>query len=485
LRRRVSVRYLPCVTIADLPRERHVPRAPRLAALAVLAAIGALGCKAKPKPAPPRDSAPSASVSAPAAVPEAPARCRSRAATASLRVGDTERGAAAAPAGEGDDGDDGDEAALPFATRVDSAVALDDAFAVGGLEARAGKTEAFIGWVPLAGGPGRRIGLGAVHGDVDPPLVAGRGQTLVVAVSDMDAGGGMLRVHRVDAASDKPSGEVSFTGVQHDTGAALALGERGAALVFAAKRASGVGLKLVMLDPAGLTGSPVPQELERTLHAESPLVVARPGGFWLAWVAEEPAKPRADAGAPAAARPDAGPPPATEEDAPLVSSGPRVLLVLPLDSAGKPLGTPRVVSADKAHVLGFEAAPLPDGALMLAFRENESSPGVERGPPELARVSLGGAIERAKIDDEDLSAGLPALLPDARPGGRVWVALESASGGTRIGLVKEAGLGLESLVGDRALRGAEVLAAGSGALLVSHNRGRAVELEVLECKPSP
>jgi hypothetical protein len=80
---------------------------------------------------------------------------------------------------------------------------------------------------------------------------------------------------------------------------------------------------------------------------------------------------------------------------------------------------------------------------------------------------------------------LPALLADSRPGGRVWVALESASGGTRVGLLKTDPLGLESLVGDRLLRGAEVLAAGSGALLVSRNRGRAVELGVVECKPSP
>jgi hypothetical protein len=295
----------------------------------------------------------------------------------------------------------------------------------------------------------------------------------------------MLRVHRLDLGSDKPSGEASFTGVVHDAGAALALGERGAVLVFGAKRGSDVGLKLALLDPAALTGSPAAQELERTLHAESPLLITRPGGFWLAWVSEEPAKLHADAGAPAATRPDAGPPPATEEDAPLVSSGPRLLLVLPLDAGGKPIGTPRVVSADKAHVLGFEAAPLPDGALALTFRENESSPGVERGPPELARVTLDGAIEHEKLEDEDLSAGLPSLLADARPGGRVWVALESASGGTRIGQMKEGALGLESLVGDRALRGAEVLAAGSGALLVSRNRGRAVELEVLECRPSP
>jgi hypothetical protein len=495
LRRRQSVRYLGSVTrpppsdlaaLADRPYERRARGARRPPwglehpALAALLAVAAVGCKAKPKPSP-ASVVPSASVSvAPpaSAAPEAAAHCKSLSENAALRVG--EAGRTRAPAGDGDDEDEVDEAALPFATRVDAAVALDDAFAVGGLETRSGKTEAFVGWVPLGGGAGKRLGLGVVHGDVDPPLVAGRGKVLVVAVEDMDAGGGMLRVHRLDPASDKPSGEASFTGVEHDAGAALALDQRGAALVFGAKRAQGVVLKLALLDPGALTGSPAPRELEHTLHAESPALLTRAGGFWLAWISEQPALPRVDAGAP----PDAAPP-SDESDAPLVSSGPRVLLALPLDSGGKASGAPRAVSAEKGRVLGFEAAVMPDGALALAFREDESSPGGEHAPPDLARVTLDGAVERAKIEDEDLSAGLPALLADAHPGGRVWVALESASGGTRVGLLKTEPLGLESLVGDRLLRGAEVLAAGSGTLLVSRNRGRAVELGVVECKPSP
>jgi hypothetical protein len=440
--------------------------------------LAPLGCKTKPKPPP--SPVPSASVSAePAAsaAPEATAHCKSLSENAALRVGEAERRVPA-----GDDEDELDEAALPFATRVDAAAALDEAFAVGGLETRGGKTEAFVGWVPRGGGSGKRLGLGTVHGDVDPPLVAGRGTVLGAAVSDMDAAGGMLRVHRLDPASDKPSGDVSFTGVEHDAGAALAVDEQGAVLVFGAKRAQGVALKLAYLDPAALEGAPETREIEHTLHAESPALLARSGGFWLAWISEQPAKPPVDAGV----RADAAPP-SDESDAPLVSSGPRVLYALPLDVRGKPSngGIPRAVSAEKGRVLGFEAAVMPDGRLALAYREDESSPGSEHAPPDLARVGLDGAVDRAKIEDEDLSAGLPALLADPRPGGRVWLALESASGGTRVGVLKTEPLGLESLVGDRLLRGAEVLAAGSGALLVSRNRGRAVELDVIECKPSP
>jgi hypothetical protein len=160
-------------------------------------------------------------------------------------------------------------------------------------------------------------------------------------------------------------------------------------------------------------------------------------------------------------------------------------MALALDGSGKALASPRNVSGPRAHVVGFEAALLPDGALSLAFREDDASPGVESGPPDLARVTLDGAVEHAKIEDEDLSAGLPALMNDEKPGGRLWVALEGASGGTRVGWLKETGLALESLVGDRLLRGADVLAAANGRLLVGKNRGRAIELEVLECKTAP
>src|SRR6185503_1174611 len=96
------------------------------------------------------------------------------------------------PVPEGDPdagGDDDEETALPFATRVDSALVLGDEFATGGLTSNGGKSEAFVALVPLDGRPGRRVGLGAVHGDVDPPMLAARGSRLLVATPDMDAGG--------------------------------------------------------------------------------------------------------------------------------------------------------------------------------------------------------------------------------------------------------------------------------------------------------
>jgi hypothetical protein len=459
------------------------------------------GCKAKVKPnaAP---AAPSASASSAPILAAAPERCRALGTGTSLVVGEVDR-PAREPGAEPDTDDADDEEALqPFATRVDSAFVLGNDFAVGGLNTQRAKTEAFLALVPLDGSPGRRVGLGAVHGDVDPPLVTGEDDTLLVAVADMDAGGGMLRISAADVHADKPHGELSITGVEHDTGAAFAMGEHGALLVWGARGKRGAVLKTLAVKPDKLSGTAPGDELKGTDGAESPALVARPGGFWLAWVSEQAAPAaHADAGVHDPVPHDAGTRNANTHDANardagaqqgsgdgperLVDVGPRALMVLSLDANGKPTGAPRAVSGPRAHVVGFSAALLPDAALSLTWREDDAAPGVESGPPELARVGLDGAVQRAKVEDEELSAGLPSLVADPKPGGDVWVALESASEGTRVGVLSPTGLKLEALVGDRLLRGADLLAAADKKLLVSRSRGRAVELGVLECKLQP
>lgn len=452
---------------------------PELSRAVLAAAFGLLlpHCKAKPKPAP-APAVASVSASAIAGPAPAPERCRALGTGPSLTVGESGRSK-----GSDDDPDAGsedeDEAMQPFATRVDSAVLFGDEFAAGGLTTHGGKTEAFVALVPLDGKPGRRVGLGAVHGDVDPPLLAARAGHVLAAVSDMDAGGGMLRVTEVEAAASKPQGELSITGVDHDVGAAVASNGQSALVVFGAKGKRGTSLRAQALEPGKVTALGAPLDLPGSGGGESPALFPRAGGYWLAWVAEQGL---ADAGARVEPRADGG---TNEEDVRLVDAGPRVLMAQPLDLAGKPLGSPRAVSGPRSHVVGFAAAPLPDAALALTWREDDAAPGVESGPPELARVSLDGAVAHAKVEDEELSAGLPALLADPKAGGRVFMALESASEGTRVGLLAATGLGLETLIGDRELRGADLLAAGAGRLLASRTRGRAVELGVIECRLSP
>jgi hypothetical protein len=350
-------------------------------------------------------------------------------------------------------------------------MALGELFAVSAHASRAGKTEAFIGLVPADGAPGRATSLGRVHGDVDPPLINGRDGVVFALVPDSDAGGGMLRLARVEAASGATVHGAQLTGVDHEVGAGLALGDKKAIVVWAARKGSRPPLRLTSFDPAQPAQFGASWEVQGSEGAEAPDLVARPGGFFLIWVAEAPP---ADAGA---ARPDAG-----ELEQPLVALGPRVLTVLPLDGDGKPVGSAHAVSGKDSHVVGFDAAVTADGVLALAFRDDDTTPGVEAGALQLARVGFDGGIALGRIEDEDLSVGLPSLLRDPTAAGRIWVAVRSASEAARVGVLAPTGLGVESLAGDALLRGADVLAAGGGKLLVSRGRGRALELDVLECQ---
>jgi hypothetical protein len=429
-------------------------------ALVVLAFGSA--CRSKSAPAP----APSARASAAASAAVTPsARCREISTGPSLTVGEGGETAGREPEEEED------ERELPFATSLGSGFALPGWFAGAGLRTRGGGSEAFIALVPASGAPGAVVSLERVHGDVDAPLVAGRGGELVALVPDSDAGGGMLRVARIELATKRVTNGAQITGVDHDAGAALGVSDQGALVVWGAGRPGASSLRVARLDLEKGAALSVAADLPGTGGAEAPALVTRAGGYFLAFIAERTVP---DAGA----RSDAG---AGLEQ--LVDLGPRVLMAVPLDASGKPSGAARAVSGEAAHVVGFDAVALPDGALGLAWREDAATPGVEGGALELARVGLDGAPQRGRIDDEDLSAGLPTLLRDPNAGGRVWVAVRSASDASRVGLLAPNALGVESLTGDRLLRGAEVLAAGDGKLLVGRSRGRSIELDVLECRP--
>lgn len=436
-------------------------------------AFGPLGCRSKRAPevdaAQPSASALSAEEAAPA--PSEPAgRCRELGVGAGLRLGEP---GPPRPASTEEEAAEEDETTLPFAASAGAAVSLGGLFAVSAHASRGGTTEAFVGLVPADGAPGRSVSLGRVHGDVDPPLLAGREGVVFALVPDSDAGGGMLRLSRVETAGGAPVSGVELTGVDHEVGAGLALGDKKGFVVWAPRKGARPNLRVAAFDPANGKELGAPVEVLGSAGAEAPDLVARPGGFFLVWVAEAPP-------------PDAGvkapPPDAGALDQPLVALGPRVLTVLPLDADGKPIGAAHAVSGKESHVVGFDAAVMPDGVLALAFRDDDTTPGVEAGALHLARVGLDGGIALGRIEDEDLSVGLASLLRDPAAAGRVWVAVRSASDAARVGLLAPTGLGVESLAGDALLRGAEVLAAGGGKLLVSRPRGRALELDVLECQ---
>jgi hypothetical protein len=432
----------------------------------------AVGTACRSKKAPPPPPSPTAASSAPVAA--APPRCRP------LAPGGLVVGNASGPAKSNED----DELELPFATATGSAVALPDGFAVSGVAERDGKSEAFVAFVPGDGKPGKSVFLGAVHGDPEPPLVAADAEAALVAVATSDASGRVLELVRVAANAEAPVRGSEITDVGEE-GAALAVGETSGVLVFSARKAGKSALRAAVI-ARGAARAAAPFELAETADAESPIVRARPGGFWLAWIAE---KSSGDAGARGA---DAGGADAGGEETRPLDIVPRVLVVALLGADGTPRGAPRPVSAPDSHVIAFDAETLADGTLALAWREDAAVPGVESGGNELARVAPDGAVARGRAADETLSAGAPALVRESGAPHRVWLLAPGEDDRLRMALLAPDAVATSPFVADEALRGGEILAALAGkpcgketcaTLLVARPKNRAVELGVTECRP--
>jgi hypothetical protein len=302
---------------------------------------------------------------------------------------------------------------------------------------------------------------------------------VLVAVETSDASGRVLELVRVASNGDKPvrGGEIPDV---NPGGAALATGESSSVIVWNGGRGATSRLRAAPVTPgAPRAGAAV--EIPGTNDAESPVVRPRPGGFWLAWIAEPSAGDGGvrDAGA------------AGEETQPL-DAAPRRLVVTLLGADGTPGGSPLVVSGQAARVLAFDAVPLVDGALALAWREDDAAPGVESGGTELARVTPDGAVQRGRAADETLSAGAPSLVRESTPPHRVWLLAPGEDDRLRMALVAPTATATSPFFADEALRGADILAALPGSacgkepcetFLLARPKHRAVELGVAECRP--
>ncbi len=435
-----------------------------------LSALVLAACRSKSAPA---DAAKSAApVAEPAPAPP-PARCHAVGAEPAVVVGKSEP--------RPSDADDDDDLALPFASTVGEASAFEGGFAVGAVRSDRGGSEAELVWVPRAGGQGQSASLGRVFGDPEPPLVSASKQIAIVAVPDGDASGTMLRL-----ASAKPfqrevkrGGEIS--NVDPAAGFALALGERGALLVSGLRGRDAASLMATRVDPEKPDKLGQGVEIAGSEGAEAPILVARAGGYFLTFAAEvadktaDARKPLPEAGADAAA-----------PDPDLIVAGPRALRVVALDADGRVVGGVRTLSAPGESVGGFDAAALPDGMLLVAYRRAERGTGLEQGGVSLLRVGLDGSVHNGRLEESENEPGfgVPRLLFDARDK-RSWLAVRGAGDSAMLGIFATQGLTVEGLSADPGLRGAELFAVESGRFLVGRARGRSMELSLMECGGFP
>jgi hypothetical protein len=433
-------------------------------------AVGAGGCR-RDVPEPPTEP----SATAPAAAPPVASRCSE--APGSFSIGD--RGSLADP-------DGGDDVALPFAVEVGGSVPYAGGFAVAALRAERGGTGAVVALIGRSGAADRLVELGRTFGDAEPPRLAARGDTLIAAVPDHDAGSKTLRLAAI--RDGVTWGAEISQGRDESQVFDVELGAKRGVLVWDEwdKQAGQGVVRLVSFEPGNLGAA----TRARTLtpegdDAEAPVLAPRPGGFWLAWISRQPPERPKQKPKHKATKPDpaANEPPA---DDPVVDLGRRWLRLAPLDENGALSAEPRDVTGRQTHVLVFDLAPLPDGGALLAWRDDASSPGVEAGAIHLARIGPDGALGAFVIEDEKIGAGVPSLLVDSTaPAGAapVWLALDSVTDATRLVALGKDGRMLDVLNDEPAIGHAEPLSISGGRLLFSRPRGLAIELGSARCRP--
>ena len=280
------------------------------------------------------------------------------------------------------------------------------------------------------GAAGQSVQLTRVYGEVDPPAVVPFRDGFLAVVADHDASSVVLRSFALgppfDGAALRRGAEL---GSARRDAVEFALETSGGSVLLAfTKLEKGRGLiQLARIDPEKLTlqGTPINVVSSADGEAESPRLVRRPGGYFLAYIVRG-----------AAPRPKAIPARAPELDAgaplTLLDQGPSALEIVPLDEKGSTVGTPRRATPAGARALAFDLAATPDGGALLVYRDDRDGPGLARSGVEAVHLRADGSLTTRSWEMAE-SAGLPALLTDpappaARPWAWVFAPSEQASG---------------------------------------------------------
>ena len=366
---------------------------------------------------------------------------------------------------------------LPFSVELGAAHAFGPGFAVSGLRSEQGATRAFAAL--LVDGTGKLVDLGAVHGDPEPPLLVAHGARLLSLVIDSDAGGFVLRLGEiVDAKGNARFVQAAeLSGIPRDANGFVADLSEGRGLFAYTGARDKTAIFVGSFDPAALQAKLSSRALTLTPDdASEPRIVARRGGFWLAFVSEPRPKK-----APKLARAerDAG----DDQPEKLVELGPRELRIVSLDGGGNPQGEPRRVAPPSNRPFMFDLAADTDTGALLLWQESQA-PGADGAGIKLGRGRADGSLEQASIDDERLGAGVPSLLHDPEPetpAGALWLSAAGADDLTLFGAIGTGQGG--TLQTDPLVRSSALLAANRGTLLVAQWRGQDVELRLIACTP--
>jgi hypothetical protein len=399
------------------------------------------------------------------AQPPVPPRCQAFGPAGGFRIGEAPAKKAPAPQVAPDDDEPDDEPLEPFAVEVGRGTVIPEGFAVGIKRDRDGKTVGEVALLDERADQGELVDLGPLRGDVDAPVVVPAGQGWAVAMLEPNASGFTLRIGR-RADGKLAWGAELEQGRDESLAYDLVLGSDTGVAVWDDVTDDGdeshVVLATLAADTLAVRDQPK-RVSPANVDAELPRLVARPGGFWLAYVA----RPRQKA--PKEKEKNDDREPAERIDSAYVE-------VVPLDAQGHAEGAPRAVTPENGNVLAFDIAES-EGGVLVAWRDDDTPTGAQGGRAALVQVTAAGAVQTQPIEADDLGAGVPSLV-----GG--WLALPGARGRQRLAPMQPSGE-LRGTPLDEPLVGvSEILAAHGDVFLLARPDGKAVALVTVRCTPN-
>ena len=387
----------------------------------------------------------------------------------------------------GDDGPEDDNS--PFAIEIGSGTTYDKGFALGALRDSEGGTQAMLATVDVDGKNGKLVKLARARSDLDPPVVTGAGASVLVAMLEPNAGGRAVKIAKV-TGDDVAWGPEFAEGKDEVDGPRSRRERRARRAVTWDDLTEGGKVSAVFLasfDVANLGGVTAPRVVSSTkIDADSPRLVARPGGFWLGWLArgdaEPPKKPKGkDKDKPKdKAKEKAAADENSEEVDTDTPAGEEIkhgwVEVVPLDESGAPRAAPRADTPKRGHVQAFDMKIGAGDAALVAYRDDDTPTGSSGGRLGAVLVKPDGAVEPHPYKDEVSALGAPTILPG-------WLALSGLNGRTYLAALAPNGALLEPLEIEPVFGNGQPRAAKDGTILVARPVGKSMRLAPLKCSP--